>query len=178
MSRTGRCLLLIVAAVLLFVGPTFALDSSRVAGVRVIHGVFAAETGQMVDFKVPEGGRVVIKNKHVTYHLIPTILDDGRVQLKIVNPGVPGAKSMREIAVFELEIGGGMVSNPLVPFSLGVTSIKPETLLRAPVDKAAGTGTGCCIICGGWEVCCYPASGWCCTINSSCGSSCGACNAT
>jgi hypothetical protein len=177
MSKTGRCILLSVVAILLFVGPTLAVDSSRLQQVRVIHGVFAAETGQKVEFRVPEGGTMVIKNKNVTYHLVPTILSDDRVQLKIVNPGLASAKA-REIAVFDIEVGGQMTANPLVPFSLGVTSVKPEKMLRAPVmeKEAAIGGSGCCIVCGGWQVCCYPASGWCCTLDSSCGNSCGACN--
>jgi hypothetical protein len=177
MSKTARCLLLVVAMILL-VGPAFAIDPSRLAQVRVIHGVFSAETGQQIAFRVPEGGALVIKNKDVTYHLVPKILSDDRVQLKIVEPGMAGAKAAREVAVFDLEVGGRMASRPLVPFSLGVTSIKPEKLMRAPMNEKAAAvgGSGCCVTCGGWEVCCYPGAGWCCTIDSSCGSSCGACN--
>jgi len=177
MSKTSRCLLLLAVASLLFVGPALAVDSSRLQQVRVIHGVFAAETGQKMDFKLPEGGALVIKNKNVTYHLVSTIVGDDRVQLKVVRPGIAGEKA-REIAVFDIEVGGRMTASPLVPFSLGVSSVKPEKMLRAPVlEKAAAAGgSGCCVVCGGWEVCCYPGSGWCCTIDSSCGNSCGACN--
>lgn len=177
MSKTSKCLLLLVATTLLAVGPVLAADSSRAVQVRVIHGVFAAETGEKVAFRVPEGGTVVIKSKDVTYHLIPQILNDGQVQLKLVEPALH-AKAAREIAVFDLQVNGKMVSRPLVPFSLGVTSIQPEKVMRAPVlDKAVAIGgSSCCITCGGWQVCCYPASGWCCTLDSSCGNSCTSCN--
>lgn len=69
--------------------------------------------------------------------------------------------------------------------TLGLTGITTErTVPKDGIKSAIGASESsdaaagyCCIECGDWEVCCEPASGWCCGLECSSGGSCEACNA-
>jgi hypothetical protein len=159
----------------------YALEPER-STVRVIHGTFTNETGQTIDFKVPEGRAVIVKNreKNLAYRLIPRMLDEQRVVFRVME--LNGRKGVSdEIESFELTLGEEPRPGILVPFALAFTGTSTRSTVEKPdraMTKLAVAGGSCCVQCGGWEVCCEPAAGWCCDISSSCGSSCSVCNAT
>ncbi|MFY0573173.1 hypothetical protein ACN28S_01320 [Cystobacter fuscus] len=70
----------------------------------------------------------------------------------------------------------------VVPFSLSVQGIEERAeQTPSPEQRRAGEtpttlGWACCVTCGGYQLCCEPASGKCCTVSSSCGYGCRVCN--
>jgi hypothetical protein len=180
MSKLAK-IFLAFFAVSLMTYAAYALEPER-STVRVIHATFTNEAGQTIDFKVPEGRGVIVKNreKNLAYRLVPRIVDEQRVVFRVMElNGRKGAAN--EVETFELALGDEPRPGVLVPFALGFTGISTRSTVqkpdRIPTKQTAVAGGSCCVQCGGWEVCCEPSAGWCCEISSSCGSSCSVCNA-
>lgn len=181
MFKTTK-IFLVVFAMTLMAQAAYSQEPGK-STIRVIHGTFTNETGQTIDFKVPEGRAVIVKNKQLglSYRIVPQILDEQNVTFKVMAIG-QGRKAATEVEEFDLLMGSEPRVGVKVPFALGFTGISTRSVAEKPnrvtTQLVAPGGGSCCVQCGGWEVCCEPAAGWCCEISSSCGSSCSVCNAT
>lgn len=180
MSRMVKAFLVVFMMVLV-AGSAYAQDAGK-SNVRVIHGTFTSETGETVDFKVPEGRALILKNKaqNLSYRLVPQIVDNDQVVFRVVERARGREEARQEVERFELSLGDAPRQGILVPFALAFTGISSKNTVDRPgrtAEAAAVGGGSCCVQCGGWEVCCEPSAGWCCSISSSCGSSCNVCNA-
>jgi hypothetical protein len=162
---------------------SYAASSTAPGKVRVVHGVFYAETGQKIEFRVAEGRSLTLTNKekNLSYRLIPEILGEDRVQLRIVEAASNAVS--REVESFDLSMGDKEQAGVVVPFSLSLKGISVEDAVtpKVPTKNRIAervVASNCCITCGGWQVCCTPSAGYCCDLSSSCGNSCSACNAS
>jgi hypothetical protein len=171
---------LVVFAMVLMTQVAYSQEPEK-STIRVVHGTFTSETGQTIDFRVPEGRAVIVKNKElgVSYRLVPQIIDEENVAFKVMTLA-QGRKAAREVESFDLGMGDQPRTGITVPFALSFTGLSTRSIADKPnrVIAQMVAGGSCCVQCGGWEVCCEPAAGWCCDISSSCGSSCSVCNAT
>ncbi len=183
MSKVSRVALAVLVT-LLASSSALVLGAEKPVKVRVIHAVFTSETGQSIEFRVPEGRGVRVKSVDgsVTYRLVPKILSGDRVLFTVLE--VSSETVFRPVDEIETSLDNQNRKGSLLPFSLGLKGIRLETLSprgrataqeKSVVSDAVAAGS-CCVQCGGWEVCCEPAGGWCCDISSSCGSSCSVCN--
>jgi hypothetical protein len=145
---------------------------------RLIKTVFYSETGEKAEFNAVEGGalRITQLDTNIEYRLVPEFVGE-QLQFKIYE-----VESGKLLDTLSMSQNGMAVRGTAVPFSLAVQSIEergdqtlsPEQLQSG--DMPAPTGKVCCVTCGRYRVCCEPARGKCCTINSSCGYGCRVCN--
>jgi hypothetical protein len=179
MFKTTKIFLAVFAMVLM-THAVYAQEPGK-STIRMVHGTFTSETGQTIDFRVPEGRAVIVKNKElgVSYRLVPQIIDEENVAFKVMTLA-QGRKAAKEVERFDLAMGEQPQVGITVPFALAFTGISTRSIVDKPnrVTSQLVAGGSCCVQCGGWEVCCEPSKGWCCDISSSCGSSCSVCNAT
>lgn len=177
------------ALVLLF-ATTYAAAAPQIAGLdgtktpkldlRVINGVFVAETGERTEFNVGNGDRVSLKNEALglSYVLTATLVEGNRVAVTLeqVEGEIEKGYSVLDVQEMILDFSNEPTET-LAPFKLGFTGFSMDRQV-APDDPntlTEKTHIGCCVTCGGWLICCFPAHGYCCSISTSCGNGCSIC---
>ena len=169
----------IVMLALLVLGSGAALaqlDSQNSVDVSLATG-----DGETIDFSLAVGGAVVIDDsqKGLSYRLSLADARHDGADLRLEHFDANGEKSWAEDFV-SLPIDGSFGSLGASELSVAVTGVTLSA--TAPMKGLADAASddplvraSCCVTCGRWTVCCTPAPGWCCTVNSSCGESCTAC---
>lgn len=175
MLKRTLCLL---CAVLMVLGPfTSAIAKTHEAKdripIEVVEAVFENEDGETVEFKVADGGSVIIKNAKLElyFRLNAQILDKERVEFRLQHYADAELDYLGGEEVFEVGFNEQLRS-AVAPFKITVTGT--STALATPADGPLPDNpqyTECCIWCGEWIICCgvHLFAGYiCCTIYTAC----------
>jgi hypothetical protein len=161
-------------ALMLFTTPA----SAEGARARIIKATFYSDNGDQTAFNATEGGAIHITQLSTKkeYRMVSEITSRGEVQFKIYD--VASDKLLDTLGMSNL---GAIKGSVVVPFSLSVEGVEESTeLTSSQVNKYEGQtpsplASSCCLRCGGYQFCCYPRPGYCCTLSTSCNNACKAC---
>jgi hypothetical protein len=139
-----------------------------------------SEDGKSADVMLPENGSLTVVNEGlgVSYRLTGQHVSKDHLVVLVEQFSDKDLMILNATDVIDLRAGEeSLQRSAITPFSMRMTGITTEAKVLAGNGPAMVTNAyGCCVTCGGWRVCCVPATGRCCTVSSSCGYACTACN--
>ncbi|GHG84770.1 hypothetical protein [Comamonas sp. JC664] len=142
---------------------------------KVIHMTVYSETGESAAFRAIDGQPVIATNDtlKMSYRIVPEVIGEDTVRYTIYNGY--DLDNAAPIEVIEARPDGKIHHGLRAAFKVSVTTIDEQALDTYPLEAPSVDKAKCCVTCGGWRYCCTPASGYCCTISTSC-RNCRVCN--